>query len=132
MTVKKKPFENVGKGENAGSQHFLYFLQGYSIFAKISLNILFTLIFLSANDFRLASLKILSCGKRSVNCLKMPSIWTSLQYSCLLNSLPKDKILDMSEFKTFADEKLCCVKMKIFLFDGIENTFEKFSLFMPP
>ena len=30
MTLKKKPFENiVGKGENAGNQHFLFFLQSY-------------------------------------------------------------------------------------------------------
>ena len=28
MTLKKKPFENiVGKGENAGNQHFLFFPQ---------------------------------------------------------------------------------------------------------
>ena len=35
MSLKKKPFENiVGKGENAGNQHFLLFLQCFLLFPK--------------------------------------------------------------------------------------------------
>ena len=34
-TLKKKPFENnVGKGENAGNQHFLVFPKCFLIFSK--------------------------------------------------------------------------------------------------
>ena len=29
MTMKKKPFENMGKGENAGNQPFVFFPQGF-------------------------------------------------------------------------------------------------------
>ena len=35
MTLKMKPYENVvGKGENAGNQHFLLFPQGFPPFPK--------------------------------------------------------------------------------------------------
>ena len=35
MTLRKKPFENiVGKGENAGNQHFLLFPQCFLSFPK--------------------------------------------------------------------------------------------------
>ena len=38
MNLKKKPFENiVGKGENAGNQHFLLFLTILSTIPKTSL-----------------------------------------------------------------------------------------------
>ena len=62
-TPKKEPFDNsVGKGENAGNQHFLLFLQYYLPIPKrmpvVKLHFL-----LSANDFNLDQSKILSFGK---------------------------------------------------------------------
>ena len=41
------------------------------------------------------------------------------------NPLPNDKILDMTKLKAFADNKLKVVKMKIFIFDRVENTVGK-------
>ena len=38
---------------------------------------------------------------------------------------PNDKILDLTRFKAFADEKLNIAKMKISLFDRVENTVGK-------
>ena len=59
MTLYKNPFENiVGKGENAGNQHFLLFPQCFLPFPKEFSN------FLSH----------LFC------CLQMLSIWTSLKF----------------------------------------------------
>ena len=62
---EKKPFENiVGKGENAGNQHFL-------LFPQCSLPI----------PKRISSFKLhLICH------LQMPSIWTSLKICCLVKS----------------------------------------------
>ena len=58
MTLKKKSFENiVGKGENAGNQHFLLFPQCFLPIPK-----------------RISIFKLhLFC------CLQMLSIWTSLK-----------------------------------------------------
>ena len=41
--------------------------------------------------------------------------------TCLLNSLPNDKIFDWSKLKTFADDIIKKPKMMIFVFDRIEN-----------
>ena len=39
MTLYEKPFENiVGKGENAGNQHFLFLPTMFSTFPKIKFN----------------------------------------------------------------------------------------------
>ena len=43
----------------------------------------------------------------------------------LINPLPNDKILDMAKFKAFIDNKSKVAKMKISLFDSIENTVGK-------
>ena len=41
------------------------------------------------------------------------------------NSLPKDKILDLTESKAFVDDKLNIAKMRIPLYDRVENTVGK-------
>ena len=43
----------------------------------------------------------------------------------VVNSLPKDKILDVTKLKAFADDKLNIAKMTISLLDRIENTVGK-------
>ena len=43
----------------------------------------------------------------------------------MLNSLPNDKILHWSKFKTFADDKIEVLKMVIFVFDRVENIVGK-------
>ena len=41
------------------------------------------------------------------------------------NSLPNDKILEVTKLKTFADNKLKVAKMTISLYDRVENTVGK-------
>ena len=41
------------------------------------------------------------------------------------NTLPNNKILDVTKLKTFSDDKLNVAKMTISLFDRVENTVEK-------
>ena len=41
------------------------------------------------------------------------------------NSLPEDKILDVTKLKAFADNKLTVAKMMISLFDRVENAAGK-------
>ena len=38
-----------------------------------------------------------------------------------INSLPNDKILDLSKFKALADDKFNVANMMISLFDSVEN-----------
>ena len=60
-TMKKRAFENlVGKGENAGYQHFLLFSQGFLHCQTIT-----TVNLSSANGFNLDKSTILSFCKRS-------------------------------------------------------------------
>ena len=62
--LKKRPFENiVGKGENAGNQHFLLFPQFFHPSQKEFLCFLVTFKLLSANAFNLDQSKILVFGK---------------------------------------------------------------------
>ena len=44
---------------------------------------------------------------------------------CHLNSFPHDKILYWSKLKAFADNKIEVFKMKIFVFDRVENIVGK-------
>ena len=61
---KKKTFENiVGKGENAGNQHFLLFPTMFSTIHKINFNFWVTFILSSANPFNLDWYTILLFGK---------------------------------------------------------------------
>ena len=69
----------VGKGENAGYQHFLLFPQ---------------------------------CFQKALSF-----------HHC--NSLPNDKILDLSKFKAFADDTRNVAKMMIYVFDRAENIVGK-------
>ena len=41
------------------------------------------------------------------------------------NTLPNDKILDVTKLKAFADDKLNVTKMMISLYDRVENTLGK-------
>ena len=60
----EKPSENiVGKGENAGNQHFLLFLTMFSTFRRAKSIFSATYISSSANAFNLELSKILSFGK---------------------------------------------------------------------
>ena len=64
MTLKKMPFEKiVGKGENAGNQHFLLFPQCFT--TQSVRKIIFSAAFIlsSANAFNLDQSKILLFGK---------------------------------------------------------------------
>ena len=63
MTLEEKAFENiVGKGENAGNQHFLLFPQYFLPFLKQVLIFHFKIILSSANAFNSDQSKILSFG----------------------------------------------------------------------
>ena len=42
-------------------------------------------------------------------------------YSAWLNSLPNDKILDLTKLKAFADDKMNEAQMMISIFDRLEN-----------
>ena len=42
--------------------------------------------------------------------------------SCWINPLPNDKILDLTELKAVANDKLKVAKMRISHFDRVENT----------
>ena len=62
-TLYKEPFENIiGKGENAGDQHFLLFPQRFLSFPK-QISIFESFILSSANPFNLDQSKVLSFGK---------------------------------------------------------------------
>ena len=64
-TLYKKTFENiVGKGENAGNQHFPLFPQSFPPFPK----------------------EISSFHSHLLCHLQMLSIWTSLKFCCLVES----------------------------------------------
>ena len=63
-TLKKKPFENIGKGENAGNQHFLLFPQCFVPLPK--------------------QISTLFC------CLQVLSNWGSLKLCCLVKSSQMD------------------------------------------
>ena len=72
MTLGKKPFENiVGKGENAGNQHFLLFPQCFIPFPK-----------------QVSSFSNLLCR------LQMFGIWTSIKIFGLVKSLLVKKLSD--------------------------------------
>ena len=73
-SCEKKPFENnMGKGENAGNQHFLLFPQCFTL-PKTKFNFSATLNFVlsSANAFNLDLSKILLFVKKLCT-LQMPS-----------------------------------------------------------
>ena len=60
----KKPFENiVGKGENAGDQHFLLFSQCFLPYQRQKSSFWATIILSSVNAFNLVTSKILSFDK---------------------------------------------------------------------
>ena len=86
----------VGKDRNADNQHFLLFAQCFLLLKKkICLDHLFVL--WSAYVFKLS----------------------------LINSLPEDKILVLTELKEFADDKFNGAKMMICDCDWVENIVEK-------
>ena len=63
MTLKKKALENtLGKGENAGNNHFLLFPQCFLLYHKEKSSFQQHLIMSSANAFNLVMSKILLFG----------------------------------------------------------------------
>ena len=42
-----------------------------------------------------------------------------------VNSLPNDKILDLTKFKAFADDKIILTQKLKFMLEGLENIFGK-------
>ena len=62
MPLGQKAFENiVGKGENAGNQHFIFFPQSFLLMIIFTLWV--TFILPSANGFNLDQSKIMLLGK---------------------------------------------------------------------
>ena len=71
MILKKKALENnVGKGENAGNQHFLLFAKSFLLQHR-EIAIFVTFNFLFANAFNLVASEIFSFGKEL-------SLWKTL------------------------------------------------------
>ena len=62
----------------------------------------------------------LNCRKKK-NCFYY--VYCLILYSD--NTLPNDKILDVTKLKAFADDKLNVTKMMISLYDRVENTLGK-------
>ena len=99
-TLGEKPFEKiVGKGENAGNQHFLLFPQCFQPFQTPKIIILSTLILSSANAFNLDQSKILSSRKG------LRAISSDFCANELINSIPNNKIWNQSKLKAFAKDK---------------------------
>ena len=87
----------MGKGENAGNQHFLLFPL-FSILPKPNLNFSVTAILSSVSDFNLDQSKILSFGKDLNPFLKskaqLPTIFTDLEgliYKSITTLLMQEK-----------------------------------------
>ena len=55
----------------------------------------------------------------------MLSILAILEFSCMVNTLQNDKILQLTRLKTFAEDKLNIAKTMISLCDRVENTVGK-------
>ena len=74
-TLRKEAFENIlGKGENAGNQHFLLFPEMFSTIPKTNFNFLSCIILSSASCLNLnwAKFFFLSFGKESIDLLSTP------------------------------------------------------------
>ena len=109
---------NVGKGENAGYQHFLHFPQCFQ----------------RAFNFRSLKVEIVSYRvTKQISyftshlfcCLQKFPICTSLKFSLFgtgLTLYQTTKFLAWSKLKAFADDKIDAVKMMISLIDRLENT----------
>ena len=54
--------------------------------------------------------------------VKDKQILVILREKVVLNSLPNDKILDVTNLKVFAEDKFNVAKMTVSLFDRVENT----------
>ena len=84
-TLRKKPFENVGKGENASNQHFLPF----------------PTMFLSCPKQILTSELHLICH------LQMLPIWASLKFFHLGKSYKGLTLSQMTNFRLFQTQRVC-------------------------
>ena len=95
-----KPLENnVGKGENAGNQHFLLFPAMFSTPIKRNFRFLAASDLSSANAFSLVKSKMIDLSKSE-------SIYGRQFRFGLFSPLPNDKILDWFKFKAFPDDKI--------------------------
>ena len=91
-----RPSENiVGKDENPGIQHFLLFPQSFLLFTGSLYSVNHTPIEVFVICFQSVSL-----GKD----IGSPVHNTHMR----INSLPKDKMLDLSKLAAFADEARAC------------------------
>ena len=90
MILKKKALENnMGKGENAGNQHFLLFAKSFLLqHREIAIFITFNLLF--ANAFNLVASEILSFGKE-ISLLK--TLWKKEAFSLF----PHNTVYPMKE-----------------------------------
>ena len=91
-------FENmVGKGENAGYQHFLLFPQCFLFQTKKKNIILATFNLLSANGLNLVWSKILSSGKELKTLSVTMSSWTYFR-----DSVDQDPIVRIGEYASYS------------------------------
>ena len=86
MTLWKNPFENiVGKGENAGNQHFLLFPTMFSTLSFREIIILAKFKLPSGNTFNLGQFKILSFGREFIGSKKYCLGEISICQNCYKN-----------------------------------------------
>ena len=97
MTLKKKPFENVGEGENAGNQHFLLIPQSFLPIPK-RISIIKLLISMPANAFSLDQSRYLFFVKELTLSKTSPSFFLCLQYKSFENTIGKGEIVRNKQF----------------------------------
>ena len=140
MTLKKKALENtVGKGENAGNQHFLLFSQGFLLYhreessSKQSLicRLQMLSIWLRPKLCRLVKSKT---KKKVLSILKTFSDNNSMKLkSCFFffNPLPNNKIFDWSKLKAFADDNINVNEKIQYILGRVENTVKRRKCWLP-
>ena len=94
MTLHRMLFENImGKGENAGNQHFLLFPIMFPILSRTKFFVKASFILSSANAFNLDQAKILSFGE------ELTGTDHTITYP-----LSKNNFLDFVKFKVILEE----------------------------
>ena len=94
MTLRMEAFENsLGKGENAGSQHFLLFSIVFSTFPKTKLTLSVRAILLSANALSSNQSKILLVGKGIITSFEDPE--------------KENFLTQMTNFRLYQTERVC-------------------------
>ena len=100
----------------------------FSNYSK-TFNFSVTFILLSANAFNLEQSEILSFGKAvrtaKLEMLLKRTFFFSNNIFFPLYSLPNDKILDLTKFKAFADDKISLTQKLKFMWERVENIVGK-------